>query len=74
MSAGSSGGAVYSGGTVTITDLDFTTPNTANGSGSNEGGGAIWANAVVIEASETLTFSNQAAPEGKGGAIYEFVV
>ena len=69
--ASESGGAIYAAGTATVTGGDFTAKNTATGTGSDMGGGAIWANEIMVEpsGSDPVTFAGQSAQKD-GGALF----
>ena len=68
--ASESGGALYTAGMVTVRGGTFEAGNSAEGVGTDNGGGAIWAQAIQIEpASDSIRFSGQTAKKD-GGALF----
>ena len=69
--ASGSGGAIYADGTATVTGGTFEAGNKAKGTGSDDGGGAIWANGITVEpsGSDPVTFAGQSAQKD-GGALF----
>ena len=69
--ASGSGGAICAAGTVTVTGGTFEAGNKAEGAGSDDGGGAIWANEIEVEpsGSDPVTFAGQVARKD-GGALF----